>query len=156
MVYQVCEAGRGLVRQQVGEEIPGAKQRQLSQTDRKTDKPRHIVPTEHDLSHTGVKTNTVHKAVKNKTERLFFPSETTNLFIRPPPSNRRFPAVFLYYQQHFQCQRGLYLTNHPCSCRTIHPSLSSSKTVAFLTYRRCKCSSSHSGPRTLRGPSTAG
>lgn len=57
MVYQVCEAGRGLVRQQVGEKIPGAKQRQLIQTDRKSDKPHRIVPTEHDLSHTGAKTN---------------------------------------------------------------------------------------------------
>lgn len=36
VVYQVCEAGRGLVRQQVGEKIPGAKQRQLTQTDRNT------------------------------------------------------------------------------------------------------------------------
>lgn len=31
VVYQVCEAGRGLVGQQVGEKIPEAKQRQLSQ-----------------------------------------------------------------------------------------------------------------------------
>lgn len=51
VVYQVCEAGRGLVRQQVGEEIPGARQRQHSQTDRKTDTPHHIVPSEHDSSH---------------------------------------------------------------------------------------------------------
>lgn len=57
VVYQVCEAGWGLVRQQVGEKIPGAKQRQRIQTDRKTDKSHHIVLTEHDLSHIGVKTN---------------------------------------------------------------------------------------------------
>lgn len=54
------------MRQQVGEKIPGArgKDKSLRQME-KTDKPHHIVPTEHDLSHTGVKTNTVHKAVKN-------------------------------------------------------------------------------------------
>ena len=35
VVYQVCEPGRGLVRQQVGEKIPGARQRQHIQSDRK-------------------------------------------------------------------------------------------------------------------------
>lgn len=109
MVYQVCEAGWGLVRQQVGEKIPGAGQRQLSHTDGKTDKPRHIVPTEHDLSHTGVKTNTLHKAVGFKQKRLFFPTETTNLFITHI-------TVFTT-----KSRLSLCLNNHPCSS-SIHPS----------------------------------
>lgn len=60
MVHQVCEAGRGLVRQQVGEEIPGASHRE-GERERET---------EHDLSDTGAKTNRVNKAVKYL--RLFF------------------------------------------------------------------------------------
>lgn len=39
-------------------------QAKKTHSDRKTGKPHHIATTEHDLSHTGVKTNTVHKAVK--------------------------------------------------------------------------------------------
>lgn len=55
VVYQVCEPGRGLVRQQVGEKIPGAnKENSFRQKDRQA--PSHSI-AEHDLSHTGVKTN---------------------------------------------------------------------------------------------------
>lgn len=57
-----------------------------------------------------------------KQKRLLFSNETTNLFIIPPASNCRFPAVCLYYQQHFRRQLGLYLSNHPRSCCSIHPS----------------------------------
>lgn len=70
MVHQVCEPGRGLVRQQVGEKIPEARQRQLIQTDRNIDKPNHI---EHDLSHTGVKqTYSIKLSKIKKKERHFF------------------------------------------------------------------------------------
>lgn len=70
VVHQVCEPGRGLVRQQVGEKIPEARQRQLIQTDRNIDKPNHI---EHDLSHTGVKqTYSIKLSKIKKKERHFF------------------------------------------------------------------------------------
>lgn len=59
VVYQVCEPRRGLVRQQVGEKIPGARQRQLIQTD----KPHHIQQSMTCL--TRVLKQTVHNAVKN-------------------------------------------------------------------------------------------
>lgn len=87
----------------------------------------------------------------------FLSTETTNLIITPPPSNHKFPAACFYYEQHLRCHSDLYLSSRTSSCCSIHPShvYHVVKLSLFLTYRRCKCSSSHSFLHTLPGPSTA-
>lgn len=136
VVHQVCEAGRGLVRQQVGEEIPGAKQRQLIQTDRQRDGPPSAYFSQNTTCLTPVlrQIETINLSKKKlkalgvfkiqEREKPHFPTETTNSFITSHLSNDKSPAGCLYYQQHFRRQSALYLNNYACSRRSIyHPSL---------------------------------
>lgn len=94
------------------------------------------------------------KAVRIWAEKtLFSPS---NYHFIHHTSSIKFPAVCLNYLQH--SVSGWPVFKQSVIQQLLHPSficLSCCKTVAFLTYRRCKCSSSRSNPHTLLWLSTA-